>query len=248
MHCNRFLRAVLRAMLFPLVCAAALALTACKTITGSGPMKTEEYSPSAFTALSQELAAQVTLEEGETHAVRIHTYENLLPHIEVTVDGDRLRIRTDRNLRADPPIEVTVVAPRIQSVSIMGSATVGGTATLRGESISARISGSGRIELPVEAAETDAAISGSGRIHLTGTAETVRARISGSGRIHTDGIHARDAVADISGSGVIYVHASQTLRARVSGSGRITFEGGAVPDVTISGSGSVRPADRDPTS
>ena len=210
-------------------------------------MKTEEYTPSPFTALSQELSARVTLEEGESHQVRIHTYENLFEHIEVVVDGGRLRIRTDQKLRADPAIAVTVVAPRIESVSIVGSAKVGGSATLRGDTVTARISGSGRIELPVAATEADIAISGSGRIHLTGAADTVRARISGSGNIRTDEIQARDAVADISGSGGVQVYASRTLRARVSGSGRITFDGGAVPDVTVSGSGSVRPADRDPS-
>ncbi len=235
-----------RAILLSLLCAAAIMLAGCsRTITGSGPMKTEEYTPSPFTALSQELPAKVTLEEGEAHAVRIHTYENLFEHIEVLVDGDRLRIRSDKNLRADPSIAVRVIAPRMESVSIVGSATVGGTATLRGETVAARISGSGRIELPVEATEADIAISGSGHIHLTGAADSVRARISGSGNIRTGEIEARDAVADISGSGSIEVYASQSLRARISGSGRIIYGGDAVPDVAVSGSGSVRPANRE---
>lgn len=233
-------------ILLPSLCAASFVLAGCSwTITGSGPMKTEEYSPSPFTALSQEISARVVLEEGEAHAVRIHSYENLFEHIEVLVDGDRLRIRSDRNLRADPAIEVTVIAPRIESVSVVGSARIGGTAALRGETVAARISGSGRIELPVQATEADIAISGSGRIHLNGAADSVRARISGSGSIRTDEIEARDAVADISGSGRIEVYASQSLRARISGSGRITYGGGAVPDVAVSGTGAVRPADRE---
>lgn len=89
--------------------------------------------------------------------------------------------------------------------------------------------------------EVDAKLSGSGLIGLEGNAESADLSLSASGKVDALNMMVSDAYATVTGSGKIYVYATDFLDATITGSGDIYYRGNPQLHTHISGSGSVRP-------
>jgi hypothetical protein len=101
--------------------------------------------------------------------------------------------------------------------------------------------GSGKMEIDVDADEIEVDLTGSGEIELYGSADATNFSISGSGEIKADHLTQLECYASISGSGRIYVYVEEYLEVKISGSGDIYYKGyPAIKDPIISGSGSLR--------
>ena len=86
-------------------------------------------------------------------------------------------------------------------------------------SVAASISGSGQMQLSGSTKTLSAGVSGSGRIEANDLkASTCEARVSGSGNCRVNVAETLDA--HISGSGNVYYQGSPKVTSRVSGSGR----------------------------
>jgi hypothetical protein len=209
-----------------------------------------ELAPGEFRSVAVEAPFLVTFEEGEPARVVLRGSEAARERVQANVSRGTLRLQLERQgwfRRTVQPlgsIEVTVISPQVDTVSVSGSGRFIAASPLRGERVSASVSGSGRIEGAVEAQSISTSVSGSGRVQLTGTAPvSADVRISGSGRSDLGAIEAAAVSARISGSGRAAVWASESLDARISGSGRLTYRGTPAVDSRVSGSGSVRPVD-----
>lgn len=89
--------------------------------------------------------------------------------------------------------------------------------------------------------EVDAKLSGSGLIGLGGNAESADLSLSASGKIDAIDMLVSDAVTSLSGSGKIFVYASDFLDVTITGSGDVYYRGNPQLNTRISGSGSLRP-------
>lgn len=87
----------------------------------------------------------------------------------------------------------------------------------------------------------DARLTGSGLVMLDGEAETADLSLSSSGKIDAMEMIVFDATVKNSGSGKIFVYATETLVATITGSGDVYYRGNPVVSVTGSGSGDLRP-------
>ena len=101
------------------------------------------------------------------------------------------------------------------------------------------VSGSGDIKTKVSCDKVRANVSGSGTIFIEGETSNASFGISGSGKIKAYNLQQGQCQSVISGSGDMYVNASQLIDARISGSGRVYFINHPVVHTSISGSGSV---------
>jgi hypothetical protein len=93
----------------------------------------------------------------------------------------------------------------------------------------------------IDGIEVDARLTGSGRIELWGNAETADYSLSASGKIDALELLVADAKASITGSGKIYVYATETLDVTITSSGSLLYRGNPIITTRITGSGSVRP-------
>lgn len=108
--------------------------------------------------------------------------------------------------------------------------------------VSINHSASGKVYGTVlDGVDVDAKLSGSGLIGLGGNAESADLSLSSSGKIDALNMLLSDAYALVSGSGKIYVYATESLDATITGSGDIYYRGNPQLSTHISGSGSVRP-------
>lgn len=104
-----------------------------------------------------------------------------------------------------------------------------------------RHSSSGDISAAIiDGAVIDVVLSGSGTLELTGDVETAEYTLNSSGRIDALDLMGSDVQATSTGSGKIYVWATDLLDATITGSGDIIYRGNPVITTRITGTGNVR--------
>ena len=172
--------------------------------------------------------------------VEIDGESNLIPYIDTDVHNGILKIEVQswRNLDPNYPLVIYVHAPLINSVELSGSGSIFSD-TLHAQYMDVDLSGSGDINLIVQTTSIDANISGSGGISLLGSATNADFKISGSGNIHAFSFPVSECMADISGSGSMYLNVATLLDVVISGSGNVHYYGNPTVNVNVLGSGLV---------
>ena len=93
----------------------------------------------------------------------------------------------------------------------------------------------------IDGDQVKARLTGSGRVELVGDAVDAEYRLTASGKIDALELAAADVSATNSGSGKIFLNATDYLDATITGSGDIIYFGNPVISVRITGSGDLRP-------
>ena len=167
---------------------------------------------------------------GKEGELTLEGESNLLEYVKTEVKNGTLVIKVEKGVNLRPSnwgkeIHITVPVESISEVSLSGSGDIAGQTTIKSNSFSARIAGSGDMALMVEAERVKAALSGSGDITLSGRTTDFDVQVSGSGDIKAYELEAEHVTAAVSGSADIKVTANQSIDARVSGSGDIHYRG-----------------------
>ena len=199
-----------------------------------------------FSSVSLGIPAEMTLKQGSSDKVEIRCDDDVFEEITFEKKGDRLVIKREGSWnwgsgwkKSDVSIDVTM--KNIEGVSVSGSGLIESAGSLSAGNMKLSISGSGDMDLEVDAEDLDLRISGSGTIGLSGNASSADTKISGSGKVKAEDLTVRVFKASISGSGDCYINATEEVNARISGSGTIYYSGD--PDKVISnssGSGKVK--------
>ncbi len=219
-----------------------------KKIKGNGNVVTIDRSVGEYDAVAVAGWFDVDIVNGREGELSLQGEENLLEYIITEVKNGKLTIKVKKgyNLQSSTwkrGILVTVPVEEINSVALSGSGDIIGKDVLRADDFSASMSGSGDINLSVEADYLKTVISGSGDIELSGKARDFDVTVSGSGDVDAFDLEADHVKANVSGSANIKVTANQSLTARVSGSGDILYKGDPDKvDSKASGSGDINKA------
>jgi hypothetical protein len=214
-----------------------------KSTHGSGNIITGEREVSEFNKLHLKGSGNVFLTLGDKQALRVKTDDNILPLIETDVSGKKLTISHGNHNLRPTVFEVFITVNNLEEVAISGSGIVRGNDRIVADAFYTEISGSGDMDLKVEAERLEAKISGSGSIRLAGKAEDYTVSISGSGEVKAFDVQAKNVSVKISGSGDCRVDATDSLVAKISGSGDVYYKGRPRIDTKISGSGSLLSSD-----
>lgn len=209
-------------------------------VNGDGPIISETLNIGEFEGIQLEMDAEVYITQGPDFDVTVEGKENIIDELERDIRSGIWRIETDDCVRDVDELRIYITLPRIRSIGISGSGSIRGENVFLVDDIDLTISGSGQLDLGLEADDIDVRISGSGDLELEGLADELDARISGSGDINAFRLRVREADVQISGSGDTEITVTDYLRARISGSGDILYKGNPALDVSVSGSGEVR--------
>ncbi len=211
-------------------------------IVGEGSTTSKEFSVSDFDGIRNGFACHVILTQGPTFKVTAEGQQNVLDNLILDVRDKTLTIKYDRPVKRAARVNISITMPDLELVALSGSGSIETTRHFADlDDLDIRVSGSGRINLDIEAEDVDNRISGSGSITLLGSAEHVVAQISGSGRLKAEDLRAQTGKFSISGSGHAYVHVDDEIDANISGSGHVKYKGAADKVKSrVSGSGSLR--------
>ncbi len=209
-------------------------------IEGNCNVVTVNRSIGEFTGVDSHGSLDVRLINDSVCFVEIEGESNLIPYVDTDISNGILQIEVQgwRNLDPNYPLIIYVHAPSINHVELSGSGSIVSD-SLSASHMDIRLSGSGDIHLKLQASSVDAKISGSGDINLEGAAALADFRISGSGDIYAYSFPVNECIADISGSGSMYVNVSSLLDVVISGSGNVHYYGNPAVNVHVFGSGQV---------
>lgn len=208
--------------------------------------KQEERKLDNFNSVSVGIPANVYITKGNTFKVVLKGDADDLEEIETDVDGDRLELKTRDEFFSwgnvfDEKIEVYITMPQLTGIRLAGSGKIICEDKFTTDSFEANIAGSGRIEVQIEARDTDINISGSGKIFIKGSTQEADINISGSGDVEAEDFKIADCEIKVMGSGNTTVYVADKLETKIMGSGDVRYKGNPKHVNNNSmGSGSVR--------
>lgn len=188
---------------------------------GSGAAAEQVRSLPPFTGVVLAGDNNVVVRAGARQSVVVHADRNLLDRVTTRVRAGRLVIgTTPGNLSAKSPMFVVVSTRSVEGLELAGFGNI-------------TVTGIDERSLTVK-------LPGSGNIEASGAVANLEVTVGGEGNALLRGLTARDAKADLSGSGSIMLTATHGLTARLSGSGTILY-GGDPPHVAqrVTGSGTI---------
>ncbi len=199
-----------------------------------------------FDGITLSTSGNVYITQGSNQKVELKGREDTLEKIITEVRGSRLVIKTRSSdswfsWSDIGNFDVYITVKELDKIHVAGSGRIYTENKISTRDMELDVSGSGRMEVEVDARYIDASISGSGKMEIDGTSTDLEVRISGSGSIYGEKLQVENCEARISGSGKIEVNVSKSIDARISGSGSIYYRGN--PDKinsSSSGSGKVR--------
>lgn len=251
--------------------------TVCKD--GSGDIISQERATSTFTAIESRGNFTVNIFQDssiKTQEVSIIAQENIIDLIQTRISGQSLIIDNDECYTTDEEVTITIRTPALSQIVLAGSGNIILQDTVRKNEIefildgsgniqttpnfpiiastscTARLKGSGNMELEFDTTNVvNASVDGSGSIILRGEALENSLNISGSGNIKAFNLPVFTSTAEIIGSGIIELTATDainapsqaTINARLSGSGQILIKGNATIESNVSGSGKIEKVD-----
>jgi len=213
-----------------------------KRIRGNGVTASENRMVDDFTGVKIKGGMDITVTQGPEHSVKIEGDENLLKYIDVVRHGNMVEVSTKEGINIDPRagLRIYVTAPVFEQLQIAGSGDMKSQNTLTSNgTIEAGITGSGDMDLKVDAPMVITHISGNGDIVMNGTTRHFQTRISGSGDVKCYGLLSETTDVDIAGSGDVQVSASKQLNVDIKGSGDVRYKGSPAISQSIKGSGSI---------
>jgi hypothetical protein len=202
--------------------AAALAATlaGCDIVPqdfGGTPV-TETRAVAPFTAVELRGQAVVTVVSSSDYALTVRADSTKVDAVHTSVIGDTLVI-TEDDKATTGRVEISIHAPQIESVEMLGAGTI-----------------------TVTGLKTDrfaVAVAGAGDVTVSGQTSSLVTALSGVGSIDARSLHAVDVTARMSGVGSITVNATSTLDAQLSGVGDIHYTGDPTVTSSVSGAGDI---------
>jgi hypothetical protein len=233
---------------------------------GNGPLSTRSFNLGGFDAVVLAASDDVRIVRGDAFSVTATATAEILDRLQITVDGDTLKIGRKRtgtwfnwndNQRS---AKITVTLPTLKQAVLAGSGDmrvdttaadqfegkIAGSgnldiATSPAKKIDLSVAGSGNLRAQSVAADAlEANIAGSGDLTVSGTTKTAELSIAGSGDIDAGALTAEFANASVAGSGNIRVRATVKAETSIIGSGDIEVAGTNDCAVSKRGSGDVR--------
>ena len=210
--------------------------------TGSGKLATETRALPDFQAIELSGSMDLKVRQGSPQSVQVQADDNLVSQVLTEVEGDTLVIKTrpGHSMRSRQPLLVTVGAPYLAGVDMLGSGDVW-VQGIKGERFELQLSGSGDARLSELALRTlTVGLAGSGDITAQGRCDDAQLSIAGSGDLSLADLVTLRTTVSIAGSGDARVHATQAVTASIAGSGEVNYSGnpGSVKS-NVAGSGSV---------
>jgi Putative auto-transporter adhesin, head GIN domain len=203
---------------------AALTLGGCHLtgIRGNGHLVTENRPVQEFTSVEAEGAFDIEWTPGPPSCT-IRTDENLLRHVETSMNGKKLVLEWHGQLHPTHGMKVRLSSASVTGARLTGAVRLSAT----------RLSGKG---FYLEG-------TGATRVTAEGTVNELLATMSGASKLDAESLSVKIAELSISGAGKAEVSASEVLKVAISGAGKVTYSGNPSIERHISGAGSIRKRD-----
>lgn len=209
----------------------------------AGPVTTQNYSQTGFTAVEVAGPDDVTIRQGDAFSISAKGPKDILDRLEIKLDGTTLVIGRKRegfsfSSRDDDDVDIAITMPKLDGVRLTGSGSIDAD-TIDGDAVKAVLTGSGDLKAgKLTGKSAKLTLSGSGDIEVgSGTIGSGDVSITGSGDIDAGGLVADTLDISIAGSGSVDAQATGSADISILGSGDVKLTGGATCKTSQIGSG-----------
>src|SRR4051812_30667509 len=186
---------------------------------GSGEVKTETRQAGDFKRIDVTAGIGVTVQIGPAQPLEVRAQANILPVIATDVEDGTLRIHSTGSYTSSEPVEVRVVTPSLDGISMSGGSQ-------------AKVTG-------LQADALDIAVNGGGGITANGTVSMLNLAVNGGGSVGFDELVARSIALDLSGGASARIHASEQVNGTATGGSTVTVLGNPQVNVQTSGGSAI---------
>lgn len=228
-------------VIFSLIISVTFA--SCASVSGNGNVREEKRDISDIQAVKTSGSIDVEIKSGTDYSLVVQDDENLLHYVITDIENGTLNIHYKNGYSImNDHAKVFVTIPSLNKITTSGSADITSDGTIKNSNeIEINTSGSGDINVTVDAPSVKATGSGSGNISISGRTKDFQCKVSGSGDINCSGLKSENADIRVSGSSNVHVFASVSLQVNVTGSGDVYYGGNPTsPQIHITGSGTVQ--------
>ena len=231
-------------------------------LTANSQTKTETRTVGSYSKIESRGSTKVILVSDNSNTLTAEGDEKALQNLVTEVKGNTLTIyiKSTKKLNFKGNVTVKVPFQQLNEVSLSGSGSISSDATIKTDNFavslngsgkidlnvassgkaSARLDGSGKIELDINAGKTSAEINGSGKITLKGKTNSFTGNINGSGELTASDLTSETSEVSVHGSGNLKTNTTGNLTANVHGSGNIKYNGDPkIVNKNVNGSGKV---------
>jgi hypothetical protein len=214
-----------------------------EAIRGSGNVITEEMELADFGAVEAANAFEVEITQSDTFGVTIRVDDNILDLLDVSKDGDTLRLRLERgvSLFGDVTLEASITMPELERLELSGASKASVSGFRSSGQIDIDLSGASSLEGNLEAGDTDIDASGASKVVLEGSAEGLTIVVSGASSLDLADFTVDTAEVRLSGASDATLRVQERIEpVDVSGASRLYYLGDpSLGDVTTSGASTV---------
>lgn len=190
----------------------------------------DKRSVDPFDAIQIQGHYDVLLTRGKEGTLKLSGKSTDLKQVETFVKNNILIIKQSKELWSlsdwtSGRVSIEIPVERINEVILNGSGEIRSKHTLSTTSFKTKLSGSGDIDLTVEAERVKGIVTGSGDLRLSGKAQETYFEVTGSGDIKAKNLKSNVCSGRITGSGSINIYAKVEMDSYITGSGHINCYG-----------------------
>jgi hypothetical protein len=199
-----------------------------RSVTGSGNLITLEPANQDFSRVEFSHAFQAEVTQGESYSVVITIDDNLEQYLEVSQDGDTLKVGMEPGLMLslrNTTMQARITMPELTGVNGSGATriTIGGFESDKDLAID--VSGASTVRGQIDAGDLRADVSGASRLELTGQGQDGRINVSGASQANLSDFRMQNVDVEASGASRAEVNASGRLDAEASGASTVLYSG-----------------------
>lgn len=216
-----------------ILCALAIALTVTSChfdvhwgqIDGNGNVITEIREVGDFTGVRGSAGMDVFLTEGTENKVVVEADENLMEIIETSVEGNTLKIGTQKSIGRSKSRKVHVTYVKLENIEASSGADVIANSVIKNETLSLESSSGADLELEILAKEVYINTSSGADIKVTGRAERLVADASSGSDLKARQLEVLSCKAEASSGASIEVNTKKEMEGHASSGGDIRYYG-----------------------
>lgn len=185
---------------------------------------------------------EITLHQAKKSAVRLEGDKEVIDQLVIKVVQGELDITYKKKLPKNAKtgkVKVDITTSTLTSITARGSVDISGGENWRVSSLSFLLTGSGTVDMQLNAKNLLIELSGTTQLTLSGVAHSQHVAITGSGKYLGQDLKSDSSTVVLSGAGTATVFAKQALDATIYGSGDVEYKGSPKITSNIYGSGSI---------
>jgi len=208
-------------------------------IVGCGPMRTQTYDFTDFTKVEIGSSFPFEVVQSDSYAVSITAPETLFSHVQVSKDGDTLRVFQTAGM---PPMgtHVKIAMPDLVAAKLSGSVKGSIKGFSSTHDFNLNVSGASNVSGSIVAGDAAMQVSGASKVQLEGSAKNIVVDVSGASTFNLSGFAVNDVKIVVSGSSNAAINVMGRLDADLSGASKLSYTGEpTMGDISTSGASTI---------